>query len=152
MAYKRRYNPLNQPSNNEYYERADNYYIEEKKNSDMNINVNNEHNQIENERYIDYEPPRQQQIEKEQYFDFEHNKQQQSEKEQYFDYEHHAHHQNMNKKKGALKNIKIDDLALLALIFLLLSQEEKDMTLIIALGFLFICEYVDLDKLLDNFI
>lgn len=50
-----------------------------------------------------------------------------------------------------LKDIKIDDLMLIVLIFLLFSKEDRDNTLIIAIVFLFVCEYIDLDKLLDIF-
>ncbi len=41
--------------------------------------------------------------------------------------------------KNVLQNLKTDDILLLVLIFLLITSDEKDMTLIVILGYLFLC-------------
>ncbi|MBQ2897406.1 MAG: hypothetical protein IJE46_03665 [Clostridia bacterium] len=41
-----------------------------------------------------------------------------------------------------LKHLKLDDLVLLGVIALLLAEEEKDITVILGVAFLFLAEYI----------
>lgn len=41
-----------------------------------------------------------------------------------------------------LKNLKIDDLVLIGILVLLLAEEEKDITIILGVAFLFLAEYI----------
>lgn len=61
---------------------------------------------------------------------------------------------NRNEKRGILtlsgRQIRSDDLVLIGIIWMLLQREKRDMILIIALAFLFLCEYVDFSSLLEK--
>ena len=52
-----------------------------------------------------------------------------------------VHKPAQNEKAKILGKFRIDDILLLIVIFLLLKEDKKDMELILALGFIFLCDF-----------
>lgn len=47
-----------------------------------------------------------------------------------------------NSANNLLKDLKLDDLVLIGILALLLAEEEKDITVILGVAFLFLAEYI----------
>lgn len=49
---------------------------------------------------------------------------------------------NISSVSKSLKNFKLDDIVLIGILVLLLAEEEKDITIILGVAFLFLAEYI----------